>query len=99
FNKRDLRRRSEGILALVRPADTTFESHVAQLEIYRRLGPSRRVEIAAALSAQTRELTRAGIRSRHPEYGAGEVELACRRLWLGDDLYSRAWPGAPLLMP
>jgi hypothetical protein len=83
----------------VRPADTTPDSHAAQLAIYRRLGPSRRVEIAAELSAQTRELTRAGVRARHPEYSAAEVELACRRLWLGDDLFRRAWPAASLLAP
>ncbi len=83
----------------MRPADTSSESHAVQIAIYRRLGPSRRVEIAARLSAETRELTRAGIRARHPEYSDAEVEIAGRRLWLGDDLFRRAWPKSPLVEP
>jgi hypothetical protein len=79
--------------------DTTAESHVAQLEAYRRLGPAARSRLAARLSADVRELTRAGIRARHPEYGAEEVELAIRRLLYGDDLFRRAWPARPLLAP
>jgi hypothetical protein len=83
----------------MRPADTSPESHAVQLEIYRRLGPARRAELAAQLSAETRELTRAGVRARHPEYSDAQVELAARRLWLGDELFRRAWPASPLVAP
>jgi hypothetical protein len=55
--------------------------------------------LAATLSADTRRLTRAGIRARHPDYTDDEVELAIRRLLLGDDLFRRAWPTRPLLAP
>jgi hypothetical protein len=81
------------------PADTSSESHAVQLAIYRRLGPTARAEIAGRLSADTRELTRAGVRARHPDYPAGDVELACRRVWLGDELFRRAWPNSPLIAP
>jgi len=83
----------------MRPRDTTLESHEAQLQAYRRLGATGRARLAATLSSDTRELTRAGIRARHGEYTEEEVELALRRILLGDDLFRRAWPARPLLAP
>ena len=86
-------------IARVRASDTTPASHAAQMEVYRRLGPAGRVRLAASLSADTRELTRAGIRSRHPAYTDEEVDLALRRVLYGDDLVGRAWPGRSLIEP
>lgn len=83
----------------VRSRDTTSESHEAQLQAYRRLGSAGRANIAARLSADTRELARGGIRARHPDYTDEEVERALRRLWLGDELFRRAWPAHSLLAP
>jgi hypothetical protein len=83
----------------MRARDTTPESHEAQLQTYRRLGATGRARLAGRLSADTRELTRAGIRARHPAYTEEEVELAIRRLLFGDDLFRRAWPARPLLAP
>jgi hypothetical protein len=51
------------------------------------------------LSSDMRELTRAGIRARHGDYSEEDVELALRRILLGDDLFRRAWPSRPLLAP
>jgi hypothetical protein len=83
----------------VRPPDTSPEGHAAQLEVYRRLGPTRRAQLAAQMSVDTRRLTREGIRSRHPDYTAEQTELALRRLLYGDELFRRAWPGRPLIAP
>ena len=83
----------------MRPRDTTLESHEAQLQAYRRLGAAGRVRLAARLSSDTRELTRAGIRARHSDYSEEDVEHALRRILLGDDLFRRAWPSRPLLAP
>ncbi|HWB74092.1 MAG TPA: hypothetical protein VG755_04035 [Nannocystaceae bacterium] len=59
-----------------------------------------RCEQGARLCRSARELMRAGIRSRHPEYDVEAVELALLRLVLDDDvLFSAAKPGAPLLAP
>jgi hypothetical protein len=79
----------------MRPRDTTLESHEAQLQAYRRLGAAGRARLAARLSSDTRELTRAGIRARHNDYTEEDVELALRRILLGDDLFRRAWPSRP----
>jgi len=51
------------------------------------------------MSEDARELTRAGIRARHPGYAEREVEQALRRLLYGDDLVGRAWPDLPLVDP
>jgi len=83
----------------MRPRDTTPESHAAQLEAYRRLGAAGRARLAARLSADTRQLTRAGVRARHPGYTEEEVDRALHRILYGDDLFRRAWPGCPLLAP
>lgn len=83
----------------MRPDDTTAESHAIQLEVYRRLGPTGRAELAARLSDDTRRITRDGIRARHPEYSEEDLDHAVWRLVYGDDLFRRAWPRQPLLAP
>jgi len=83
----------------MRPRDTTLESHEAQLQAYRRLGAAGRVRLAARLSSDTRELMRAGIRALISDYTEEDVELALRRILLGDELFRRAWPARPLLAP
>jgi hypothetical protein len=83
----------------MRARDTTLAGHEVQLDVYRRLGPSARTQLAARMSADTRQITRDGIRSRHPSYTEEEVDLALRRLLYGDDLFRRAWPGRRLIAP
>ena len=61
------------------------------------MGPERRVAAAFEMSELAFELCRTGIRSRHPEYSADEVELTEFRLRLGDHLFRAAFPGRPLL--
>jgi hypothetical protein len=53
--------------------DTTPEAAAIQEEGYRQLGPSGRFKVAAELTNAVRELARAGIRRRHPEYTDEQV--------------------------
>lgn len=80
-------------------SDTSAESHAVQLGVYRRLGSTRRLEIALDMSAAVRELTRAGIRQRHPEYSETDVDSALWRLLWGDALFARACPTRPIKDP
>jgi hypothetical protein len=84
---------------MARPFDTSPDAQAAQLMAWRRMGPARRVELAADMSEEARRVTMSGIRSRHPEYTAEELRNAMLRLVLGDELYVAAWPGRPLLAP
>ena len=83
----------------MRARDTDATSHAVQIAVYRRIGPVGRARLAAEMAAETRQIARAGIRARHPEYGPDELNLALSRLLYGDDLYRRAWAGRPLLAP
>jgi hypothetical protein len=79
--------------------DTTLDAAAVQAEIYRRMGASRRAELAAEMSEMARVIALEGIRRRHPEYDANQARMALFRLLLGDDLFRRVWPQEPLLAP
>jgi hypothetical protein len=78
-------------------SDTTSEAQAVQDAVMRAMGGPRRVEMVVAMTATAEEVTRAGIRSRHPDYSEDEVRLTAWRLRWGDDLYRAALPGAPVL--
>jgi hypothetical protein len=75
------------------PADTTLEAARVQYDIYRRMPPERRLELALRMSDSLRALTAAGVRHRHPEYDEEQVRLAVIRLTLGDELFRQVYPG------
>ena len=81
------------------PLDTTAAARDVQREAYRRLGGAGRVAIVFRLSALVRETAMAGILSRHPGYSDTQVQMALRRLVLGDDLVRKAWPDQELVDP
>lgn len=92
-------RDAEGQPVTFRPRDTTPEAWAVQLEVWRRMSPERRLSIAVAMSEELVTLTRAGIQARHPEYDTNAVRLAEIRQRLGDELFVKAYPRAPLLAP
>jgi hypothetical protein len=75
------------------PADTTPEAWGVLLDIYRRMAPSRRLELALQMSDTLRRTVAAGVRSRHPDYSEEQVRLAVCRLWLGEQLFRQVHPG------
>ena len=83
----------------MRARDTTPEAHEVQIAIYRKLGPSGRFLLGVKMAEEIRQLTAAGIRSRHPEYTDQEVWFALLRLSLGPELFREAWPDALELDP
>ncbi len=79
--------------------DTTTAADAVQLEVYRRMAPEARLRVGLELTELCRGLLVTGIRARHPEYDAEQVRLASIRLWLGQELFRRAYPGARELEP
>jgi hypothetical protein len=79
------------------PHDTSLEAFRVQLDSYRRMSPEQRLEQALQWSEEVRELGRAGIRLRHPEYSEREVELASIRLRLGNELFAQVYPGVDVV--
>lgn len=80
-------------------SDTSREARELQDAIWQRLGPFGRVALAIRMSEDLREVTRAGIRQRHPGYSEREVELALRRLMWGDALFASVYPDTPAPAP
>ncbi len=76
-----------------RPRDTSKEAWEVYLSVLSRMTPERRVEIAFDSSEMARELSRTGIRMRHPDYTEREVNLALFRILYGDELFHRVYPG------
>ena len=68
----------------MRPYDTTEAAHEVHLRAYRKAGPARRAEIAAELSEVIRELSRAGVRMRHPELSEEDVTREVCRIFYGE---------------
>ncbi len=75
------------------PADTSLEAIRVQHSVYQRMTPEQRWELSIQMTEDTRAISAAGVRSRHPEYTERQVELAVIRMILGEDLFSKAYPG------
>jgi hypothetical protein len=74
------------------PADTTPEAARVQFDVFRRMAPHRRLELALAMSTRIRGVTTSGIRRHHPDYTDHQVRLALARLALGEELFRRVYP-------
>jgi len=83
----------------MRPLDTTPEAEKIQLDIFRRMGPERRLKAALDLSRTCRELLREGVRRRHPDDDERQTQLAGIRLTLAEELFSAAYPQARDILP
>ena len=79
--------------------DTSAEAARVLTERVLRLTPAQRVEEGLRASLLAREIMRAGIRMRHPDYTREQVEEALARLLWGDELYRQARPGRKLPDP
>lgn len=80
----------------MRPLDTPPESHRVQIEALRRMSPDRRMAMAVELTDEVRKIAENAVRRRHPDYDDETVGRALFRLFYGDELFRRVWPGAPL---
>ena len=79
--------------------DTSPEAENIQIEIFRAMGPEKRLQSAAFLSETCRTLLAEGIRRRHPGYNEEQVRLAVIRCLLTEDLFLRAYSGARDILP
>jgi hypothetical protein len=79
--------------------DTTKEAEIIQLEIFRRMGPARRLRAALDLTRTSRRLLAAGVQRRHPDYTEHQVKLATIKLTLGAKLFAFVYPQEKDLLP
>jgi hypothetical protein len=79
--------------------DTSEDAARVQLQVYRRMAPSERLNVGLELTRMSRDLLAQGIRARHPEYSDDEVKWAVIRVWIGRDMFRLAYPHGPQLDP
>lgn len=82
-----------------RSCDTTEEADAVQLAVLRRMTVAQRTSLANQMSTAARETTLAAIKARHPDYSEEHARWALFRVVVGDALFKRAWPRAPLVDP
>lgn len=61
---------------------TDEQSSPEQIEIYRRMPPERRLEVAEQLYWSARKLKAAGVRSQHPDWSNQQVNSEVNRIFL-----------------
>jgi hypothetical protein len=83
----------------MRAYDTSPEAYAVQFAIWRKMGAAGRHALVMRMSEELRELSRSGIRLRHPGYTEAEVELVLRRLTWGDALFMQVYPEHAALKP
>jgi hypothetical protein len=81
----------------ISPRDTTEDALAVQFAVLRRMTDAQRGDLGVQMAEDLRTIARDSIRERHPEYDEEQLKLALFRLLLGDELFRRAWPEAPLL--
>jgi hypothetical protein len=82
-----------------RTFDTTPGADAVQLALYRKMSASDRARIGHQMSLDARAIALAAIRRRHPEHDEVSARWALFRLLVGDELFQKAWPTAPLVAP
>ena len=80
-------------------ADTSSEAHAVHIKLYRAFTPEKRLLMGLKMADDGRELAKAGIRSRHPDYSEAQIEDALRVIYLGESMFRRVWPGRSLVSP
>jgi len=69
--------------------DTSPEAERVWVELLRQTPAWRRLQLADRMSATTRELCLAGIRSRHPNATEAEIRRRFAQIHLGPDLAAK----------
>ncbi|MCE5185394.1 MAG: hypothetical protein LLF76_04630 [Planctomycetaceae bacterium] len=87
---------------MIRPAktfsgDTTPEAAAIQMEVLRKMGPEGRAKLTFDLCENLRQITRAGIRHRHPDYSEHQVPQEYLKLILDKSLFEQIFPNCEIL--
>lgn len=67
-------------------SDTSAAAREVQIEAFRVMGPTQRAALAFEMSEEARAITAAGVRARHPEWAAADVDNALVAVLLGPQL-------------
>lgn len=76
----------------MRSLDTSAAANRVQIDPYRAMSPTERLELALAMGDELMSVTRAGIRHRHPDFTEDEVLRELHRILGHDELVAERWP-------
>lgn len=76
--------------------DTSKEAAAKQMEVLRNMGLEGRARLTFQLCDNLREITKAGIRHRHPDYTERQVIQAYLRLICNEKLFQDVFPGCEI---
>jgi len=77
--------------------DTSKEAAAVQRQALRDMGLEGRARLTFQLCDQLREVTKAGIRHRHPDYTEQQVTQAYLRLICDEKLFQDMFPGCEIV--
>jgi hypothetical protein len=77
------------------PRDTAPDAWARHIDDLRTIRPEARLWLAIAASDDMRELARAGIRHRHPEWDDARVQDGFEAMMLGEGVAQTAREGRP----
>jgi len=73
--------------------DTTPKAEQIRLNALRAMPAWRKFQAIDGLNSAVRQLTLAGIKTRHPEFSKTQTIRAAAGLWFGETLAWKAYPG------
>ena len=71
--------------------DTHLKIEALQVDGYRKMSPSQKIERVRALTRAVQELALLDVRRRHPEADAREQEIRVASRWIEPELMARAF--------
>ena len=83
----------------MRALDTNAEAHAVQIDVYRRMSPARRLELAFEMCELGREILTQGILARAPGLGREGARRAILAQLLGESLFRSAYPETRRALP
>jgi hypothetical protein len=79
-------------MAVPLPSDTSKDAALKQMEVLRNMGLEGRAKLTFQLCENLRQITRAGICHRPPDYTERQVTQAYLKLILDKELFDRVFP-------
>ena len=76
--------------------DTSKDAMGKQMQVLRNMGVEGRARLTFQLCENLREVTKAGIRHRHPDYSEQQVTRAYLRLVCDEKLFQEIFPGCEI---
>jgi hypothetical protein len=76
-------------------SDTHPKMEALQIQLWRQASPTRKMNMLAQLNASARVLALAGLRSRFPQAGDGELRFKLAVLLLGEELAQKVYGDPP----